>query len=660
MRPHSSSSSSMFSSTSPSYSFGSTSSFPTPSPHTDTDGLPSPAPLHPTLDPIYRPHPTSLLTPTPLASPSWLSHAQASLAGLSTDQEEARRQRVEARKRAMQEREEQPPARVRGSEPTPEVERAASPIILRPLPLSPPSPTPSLCSWRSTEEFPPAAARPLWPLSASPPPSMADEGEVEPGQSLHSLRGGEGVGAEGWSLRDDGGESARGVPFAGTGLSGHQRLRESSPHHLPATPPNLYEDGDRGDGRGAPSSEPIQRQHSTRPCPHAVLCTLSPLPLPAPSAGAHSSSPSIARSALQPTSFAAAAATAVSSSRSPTLRGFAGSPLLPHPLSSAILYVHSLVSTSSADAAGLRVRDLIVEIGPYSREKGWCVNMIEDVAHLIRSWPDLHSDQPLRVKVLRRIPLEQAQALPEVVWVRMKTNGDGDGNGQGRSAEEGGSGDGQGAAGEQVMALQPLLLQPIIGRWRLSDQQGGEGGGVLGAVLVRGTALITSTTPLFPPPCCTAPSSPTEYCCRCCPLQVNYPDPVPLNHPPSTAPSTSPPATIVRALQLSARDPTTRLAAPSHSAAAVKPAQQAYVPPRYTSSSYPHQSGSHLRGAAARLTPFGRPTLSLREADSGGAHLRRPPPLSPQRPFGLSAASPTSMPPSVTQARDGASHLRRL
>ena len=47
-----------------------------------------------------------------------------------------------------------------------------------------------------------------------------------------------------------------------------------------------------------------------------------------------------------------------------------------NPLSAAILYVYSLVTTSPADVAGLRPRDFILSIGSFSKQ-GWQPDMIE-------------------------------------------------------------------------------------------------------------------------------------------------------------------------------------------------------------------------------------------------------------------------------------------
>ena len=153
MRPHSSSSSSTTSSTlssstsTSSYSFGSTTSLPflsTPL----SSSHPSPTPLLSSLDPVYSP---TALAPSTISPPSWLSYAESSLSGLSMNQEDARLQRIEARRRAVREK---------GNE-------EVKPITLSTLPLSPPSPTPSLCSSQPPLSLRPLATRQLWPSSAT-------------------------------------------------------------------------------------------------------------------------------------------------------------------------------------------------------------------------------------------------------------------------------------------------------------------------------------------------------------------------------------------------------------------------------------------------------------------------------------------------------------
>ena len=47
-----------------------------------------------------------------------------------------------------------------------------------------------------------------------------------------------------------------------------------------------------------------------------------------------------------------------------------------NPLSAAILYVYSLVTTSPADVAGLRPRDFIIAIDSFTK-RGWQPDMIE-------------------------------------------------------------------------------------------------------------------------------------------------------------------------------------------------------------------------------------------------------------------------------------------
>ena len=491
MRSNSSSTaSSMFSSTSTTYSFGSTSS---PAPLT-AFSQPSPSPLHPTLDPVYLP-PASLLS---LASPSWPSYAQTSLTDLSTDQEEARRQRVEARRRAAREREQLQPDLMGRVEPQHELMRAASPIALRALPLSPPSPTPSLRSWRGDESLRPTAGRQLWPNSASPPLLEDDEEqEKEPAKIPRLLQEGGGVGAscslplaEAWKLRGEGERRPHGMISPDEEVSDRQRQQESDqPHTLAHQPLDQLEDGDERDGKQSPPSALASGQRLSPSFPTTVHSpSLTAPPRPHLPAGAHLSRVRTPRSAVRPLSSSDPFPTSLSSSPLPAPHISPSSPAstAPSSVAAAILYVHSVVSTSPADTAGLRVRDLIVEIGGFSRQKGWHVNMIEDVARLIRSWPHLHPGQPLRIEVLRRITPEQAQGPLSVVWARLKTGGNGDG-------------DGRGGVGEEVIALQPLLLWPLIGRWQLSEQKAGEGGGVLGAVLVALTAFTPSPHLSYPP-----------------------------------------------------------------------------------------------------------------------------------------------------------------
>ena len=172
MRPHSSTSSSSSSSTHPlypstasSYSFGSTTSPPRSALafhclHHST--LPVSPPRHP--GPVYSPSASS-----PLPSPSssgWLSYAETSLAGLTLDQEDARIRRAKARRRAMRDR-------VEGQGPSAAMEgpRAASPVTLPTLPLSPPSPLPRCAPPRVTSPplmaLRPSVGRQLWPSPAA-------------------------------------------------------------------------------------------------------------------------------------------------------------------------------------------------------------------------------------------------------------------------------------------------------------------------------------------------------------------------------------------------------------------------------------------------------------------------------------------------------------
>ena len=229
---------------------------------------------------------------------------------------------------------------------------------------------------------------------------------------------------------------AEGRTVGGFGLSERQRQQMAHTLSLSPTPLELPEEDDGGDEVKLPAMASTRgllglTHSSLIPCRRAradLSCCAS---LPLSAVGTHSSHMS--------TLHSAASSHASSSLFSSTL--FPRVPSTPpsaNPLSAAILYVHSLVSTSPADVAGLQVRDFVLEIGPYSKDSGWEVNMIEDLALTIRHWPDTHPNQPLRVKVLRRIPPDSAHSIPDVLWARTKANGNGDGNGQGNGKAGGG------------------------------------------------------------------------------------------------------------------------------------------------------------------------------------------------------------------------------
>ena len=129
-------------------------------------------------------------------------------------------------------------------------------------------------------------------------------------------------------------------------------------------------------------------------------------------------------------------------------------------------------------------------------------------------------EDQLRVVVLRRIPLDDAAGRPDITWARTKKNGNGNGHNisgtahtattvpaAARSSGHGGNGDGNGS--ECLIALQQLELWSSIGRWRIEEQQGAEGGGVLGAVL----CCYPDPQPVSSPPPVPQPIPPPDLSC---------------------------------------------------------------------------------------------------------------------------------------------------
>ena len=475
------------SSSSPPPSSGSSRS--TPSSH--LFALSAAAALQPELDPVF-----------PSVS---LSSAAHSLSRLSLEQEEARQARLAGRRAAAAAMEE----RLQQDDEEAERQRAGLPSLSS-LPLSPPSPTPSLRSSSAFLPFAaggqrsqlrPSASRQLSALSAS---RFSSSRVSSPQPVPASRHAGEG----------------RGALCGGRVFSARQRQQMAFTERLSPTPMEEPEeeeevkggrrDGQAGRGSGAHSlttatdSSAGQRRLRLlltlmRGCaifPSAAGTVLAAAPSRAaqPLSSARRLLSSRPSAVVCPTS-------ALSPSPSPPLLP-AGSPTSSsNPLLSAILYVHTLISTSPADAAGLRVRDFIVEIAHFSKAAGWTANMLGDVAVAIHGWPAQHPGQPMRIVVLRRVPHELAETLPDVTWARTKLNGSGNGHGAGGGGG-GGNGGGNGSGngkGESVIALQRLVLWPVIGHYQIDEQQGGESGRRPGLRPV-----------LLPRPCPHQPTAPAQ------------------------------------------------------------------------------------------------------------------------------------------------------
>ena len=553
------------------------------------------AALQPELDPVF-----------PSVS---LSSAAHSLSGLSLEQEEARQARLAGRRAAaaaMEERRQQDDEEAKR-------QRAGLPSLSS-LPLSPPSPTPSLRSSSAFLPFAaggqrgqlrPSASRQLSALSAS---RFSSSRVSSPQPVPASRHAGEG----------------RGALCGGRVFSARQRQQMAFTERLSPTPMEEPEeeeelkggrrDGQAGRGSSAHSlTAATDRQHwtATPHTPRHLMLDCAVFPSAAgtvlAAAPSRAAQPlSSARRLLSSRPSAVVCPTsALSPSPSPPLLP-AGSPTSSsNPLLSAILYVHTLISTSPADAAGLRVRDFIVEIAHFSKAAGWTPNMLRDVAAAIHAWPAQHPGQPMRIVVLRRVPHELAETLPDVTWARTKLNGSGNGHGAGGGGG-GGNGGGNGSGngkGESVIALQRLVLWPVIGHYQIDEQQGGESGGVLGCVL----CCYPDPVPISPP---LPPSQQQQQ--RCLPqLQ--------------TAASPAAPSSAQLRVQQAAGAAAAATAGGWTSSASLLSSSAAasrQAPPRYTSAQYPQQRGSHMRSlAASSAFSAARPVLSHLDA----------PPVSPSR-----------------------------
>lgn len=141
-------------------------------------------------------------------------------------------------------------------------------------------------------------------------------------------------------------------------------------------------------------------------------------------------------------------------------------------------------------------------------------------------------DEKVRIEVLRRLPLDEATGRRDITWARTKKNGNGNGNNGGSgthtsptaaAATAGVRGGGDGNGLECLIALQRLELWSSIGRWRIDEPQGAEGGGVLGAVL----CCYPDPQPVSSPPPVTqhdfAPPPPDLSCARHYPLLQSIP-----------------------------------------------------------------------------------------------------------------------------------------
>ena len=558
------------------------------------------------------------------SSGCWLSYAGTSLSGLSMEQEDARQQRVEARRQAA--------AREREKD----VPRAALPF-LQPIPqaLSHPSPTaPVRSSPPSSLPFERTPPRRLRPDAGSDTRPYAADGAHTRGWigATGSTAAALQLSADATALRA-GGEDALPSQSASASarrsMSERQRQQMSYTRRLSPTPMELPdEDDDSAEAQLSAHLEAAARGQSHRACPCSapIHCDRSADSLdasPAPSLAVGSGSPSGRRPSTMRSALALLSPADSSSSLFAATPFPSASAPSTNPLSSAILYVHSLVSTSPAEVAGLRVRDFIIEIDGYSKS-GWEVNHIERVAHTVLHWPDTHPGQPMRIVALRRLPQDHAAALPDVIWARTKANG----------GHESGNGNGNGGGAELIIALQRVVLWPLIGRWRLSEQQGGDGGGVLGAVL------------------------------------VNYPDPVPVPspprtpsppHPPSFLPAIASPAVApVRTFHPAVGGPVASrplLLAPvrrpsSTAATAAQPA-----PPRYTSAHYPQQVGSHLRsgmgGRSIAASRDHRTAISVRPWARAGANTSERAELSSSASASHSSTSSASLSSPSASSHEG-------
>ena len=278
-----------------------------------------PLPLRTTLpsrSPLTSASPLSLLSAArPFLSPSsgFLSSAESSLAGLSLSHEEARLARLANR------------GRTGAAPPAASAVSSSSSANVAPLP---PNIAQSLAhSDRVLEE---SYSR----LSLSPPSPTPS---LMPGASssifarpAHQRRL--------WSRQADDDEDEEEVG-GGRSTVGMRSVA------VPAAAGSAAGGGNGGSGNGRQVSE-RQRQQMQ------YTESISPSPLEEP----HEDTDERAASAMP--------------------AGAVASPVDSNPLSAAILYVYSLVTTSPADVAGLRPRDFILSIDKYSK-RGWQPDMIE-------------------------------------------------------------------------------------------------------------------------------------------------------------------------------------------------------------------------------------------------------------------------------------------